>query len=594
VARTRLYDVLRHIQGLASASQLAAASDGELVARFAAGGEEAAFAALLRRHGPLVLAVCRHILGQEQDAEDAFQATFLLLARKAGSIRKKASVASWLHGVAYRLSVRTKAQRARWQANERRAASMRKTGPDLEAALREVQAALDGALEALPERYRAALVLCHLEGKSHLEACRALGCPLATLRSRLTRGRKLLRDHLVGRALSLPAGALAAVLVLGGDVRAVPGRLVGATLQAALRFAAGQAATGLVSANAAALAKGALRIMWMQKLVATALVLGGLVVAGALALPGLVAGAIEPSGRQAPEGRPPALLGRAGAPAPAPVEQLLKASGEVRKLRSAAGMAVFEGYALEGEEKAGPHTKGKVSVYFDGGKYHLRYQYDYRQRQTLPAKAGGGKKVAEMTPDDVAVICDGAVTQEVIYSAFWFRPAGCQVNLRDRLRNASWGICLDHPAELWREVLDVDALVKDVGRDALTLTRLESGTIRGSYRLMNAPKVRVEFEARPADGYNVSSLRVFNDGETRAAQTARATWARASGAWYVKELVTELDGRRPAGGGKLNRLVFRYESFEPGAKVDPKLFTLDCLAIPTNARTLDQRQGRPR
>jgi hypothetical protein len=305
----------------------------------------------------------------------------------------------------------------------------------------------------------------------------------------------------------------------------------------------------------------------------------------------LAMGIADPDQGSAPESRPSGGQDAAAAPVLAPLDLLLKASGEVRKLRSAAGKAVFEGYALDGKEKPEPHTKGKVNVYFDGGKYHLRYKYDYRQRRAVAAKEGGGKQTAEMTPEDVAVICDGAVTQEVIYSAFWFRPAGCVVNLRDRLRDASWGIALDHPAELWRQVLDVEALLKDVGRDAVTLTQLESGTIRGFYRAKNAPKVRAEFEARPADGYNVSTLRVFNDGETQPAQTAQATWARAKGAWYVKELVTELDGRRPAGDGKLNRLVFRYESFEPGAKVDAKLFSLDCLRIPADTRTVDQREG---
>jgi hypothetical protein len=308
-----------------------------------------------------------------------------------------------------------------------------------------------------------------------------------------------------------------------------------------------------------------------------------------------------PRGEPGPQGH--ADKGRAGEgqeketerkPAPAPLDLLLKASRDVRNLRSAHGTAVFEAYELGRDEKEEPHTKGKVSVYFDGGKYHLRYTYDYRQRRTVPAKVGGGEDFTSMTPDDVAVIYDGAATREVVYSAHWFRPAGCVVNLRDRLRDASWGVGFDHPAELWREALDVEALVKDLGREALTLTQLDDGTIHGSYLLKNAARVRAEFEARPADGYNVSSVRVFNEGEARPAQTSKATWSRTKDVWHVKELVTELDSRGPAGTGKLYRVVFRYESFEPSAQVDPKLFTLDCLAITPGAHTLDQRSVGPR
>src|SRR5262249_28100056 len=156
------------------------------------GQEEAAFAALLRRHGPLVWSVSRRVLHREQDAEDVFQATFLLLARKASSIRKRESVSSWLHGVAHRLALKAKAQAACRKTHEKRAADMRDTGPNLGEAWQELQAALDAALQDLPEKYRSALVLCYLEGKTHVEAAQVLGCPLATIRTRVARGRRLL------------------------------------------------------------------------------------------------------------------------------------------------------------------------------------------------------------------------------------------------------------------------------------------------------------------------------------------------------------------------------------------------------------------
>src|SRR5262249_10853244 len=147
--------------------------------------------------------VSRRVLPHTHDAEDVFQATFLLLARKAGSIRKGGSVGSWLYGVAHRLALKVRLQQARRQSRGRRAADMRRSKPTGEISLSEVQAALDAALGELPEIYRAALVLCYLEGKTHEEAARHLGCPLATVRTRVARGRKLLRARLANQGLTL-------------------------------------------------------------------------------------------------------------------------------------------------------------------------------------------------------------------------------------------------------------------------------------------------------------------------------------------------------------------------------------------------------
>src|SRR6516165_5650076 len=165
MADAQLSRVLRHLHRWRDAQALAEAADAQLLDHFAARHDEAAFAVLVRRHGPMVLSVARRVLPCEQDAEDVFQATFLLLARKAASIRKAASVGSWLHGVARRLAVRVKAQGALRRHHERRAAGRRDSRPGTEAAWRDVRAALDTALAELPEKPRAALVLCCLEGK---------------------------------------------------------------------------------------------------------------------------------------------------------------------------------------------------------------------------------------------------------------------------------------------------------------------------------------------------------------------------------------------------------------------------------------------
>src|SRR5262249_51352528 len=193
MVNAQLHGVLRHLQSLRDTQALAEAPDAQLLEWFTHGHEEAPFAALVRRHGPMVWGVARRVLPHVHDAEDVFQATFLLLARQAGATRKAGSVGSWLHGVAHRLALKARRQQARRQAREKRAADMRRTRPGGETSLSEVQAALDAALGELPEKYRAVLVLCYLEGKTQEEAARRLGCPLATVRTRVARGRKLLR-----------------------------------------------------------------------------------------------------------------------------------------------------------------------------------------------------------------------------------------------------------------------------------------------------------------------------------------------------------------------------------------------------------------
>src|SRR5216683_361759 len=159
-----LNGVLCHLRGVREMHALAEATDAQLLERFNSCREEAAFAALLRRHGPMVLSVSQRVLHQQQDAEDVLQATFLLLARKAGAIRKQSSVSSWLHGVAHRLALKARTRGARRHACEKRAAG--RHAPHARAdAWQEVQTALDAALDELPERYRAPIVLCCLEEK---------------------------------------------------------------------------------------------------------------------------------------------------------------------------------------------------------------------------------------------------------------------------------------------------------------------------------------------------------------------------------------------------------------------------------------------
>jgi RNA polymerase sigma factor (sigma-70 family) len=236
-------------------------SDGQLLARFVSDREEAAFEAMVKRHGPMVLGVCRRILGHVQDAEDAFQAAFLVLARKAASVVKREALASFLYGVAYRTALRARARVAKRQAAERQVEHM----PHPAVASPEAQdwrPVLDRELELLPEKYRAPVVVCDLEGKTRREAARQLGLSEGTLSSRLARARRLLAKRLSRHGVALSGGALAVALAEGASA-AVPAALAAGTVKAAVLVAAGKMAA---AGPAAILMKEVLETMLIRKL----------------------------------------------------------------------------------------------------------------------------------------------------------------------------------------------------------------------------------------------------------------------------------------------------------------------------------------
>src|SRR5438132_912209 len=228
----------------------------------------------MQRHGPMVLGVSQRVLGHEQDAEDVFQATFLVLARKAKSIRQRASLASWLYGVAYRLALKLKATAARRRARERRVAEMMATKTSTESTWSDLRPILDDELSRLPQKYRAPLILCYLEGKTNVEAGRLLGWPAGSMSKRLSRGRELLRARLVERGLALSAIALAAMLAEHAQA-SVPAALWQSSLKAAVLISTGQALTGVVSTQVGSLVHGVIHTMFMTKMkVVVGLVLG--------------------------------------------------------------------------------------------------------------------------------------------------------------------------------------------------------------------------------------------------------------------------------------------------------------------------------
>jgi RNA polymerase sigma factor (sigma-70 family) len=267
-------------------------TDGQLLARFADGRDEAAFAALVRRHGPMVLGVCRRVLGNVHDAEDAFQAAFLLLARKAAAVVRREAVGCWLYTVAYRTALEARQANARRRARERQVEDMPHptVGP---AEAQDWRPLLDRAVYELPEKYRRPVVLCDLEGRTRKQVARQLGLAEGTLSSRLATARRLLARRLAKSGLSLSGGALAVVLAEGASA-AVPAPLAVATVRAAALLAAGRAA-GLMT-PAAALMKEVLKTMFLAKL---KLVAVAVVVATALGVSGLAYRASGPAAAQA-------------------------------------------------------------------------------------------------------------------------------------------------------------------------------------------------------------------------------------------------------------------------------------------------------
>ena len=251
----------------------AATPDGQLVAAFIASGDQDAFEALVRRHGPMVLGVCRRVLRQAEDAEDAFQATFLVLARKAGSVRPREQVGNWLYGVAYRTALKSRTAAARRRARERQVRPMTEQAPDVRSSA-DWQPLLDQELHRLPAKFRAAVVLCDLEGKSRKEAAQELGVPEGTLSAHLARARQLLAKRLSRQGVSLAASGVAGLFADHAAPAAVPSSLVISTVQAAAYGAAGEAAAaGVISGSAAALTEGVLRSMFLTKLQLTVVTL---------------------------------------------------------------------------------------------------------------------------------------------------------------------------------------------------------------------------------------------------------------------------------------------------------------------------------
>ncbi len=307
MARMQLASACRQVGRLFGQGTVAGLGEGQLLDRFVARRDDTAFEAIVARHGPMVLAVCRSLLRDPNDVDDAFQATFLVLVKRAESVRHRDLLGPWLHGVARRVAQRSRAESAR--RRDRIPIGAEPAGvvvADLERL--DDRASIHAEVDRLPAAYRAAIVLCYLEGRTHEEAAQELGWPVGTVRGRLARARDLLRGRLGRRGVALTSAALATALARESEA-AVPGVLLESTTKAAAIAAARPLAALLASSaigasRAAALAQGVLPAMTATKLkLAATLILAGLIVGpGASAQPDGRAG--TPDRDRRPRARP--------------------------------------------------------------------------------------------------------------------------------------------------------------------------------------------------------------------------------------------------------------------------------------------------
>ena len=285
-------DPRRGLSRLFDGGSVVANSERQLLDRFLASHDELAFEAIVAKHGPMVVGVCRSFLSNSTDVDDAFQATFLVLVKKASSLRDGDQLSPWLHGVARRVSLQARALAARRRDREPLAAGSEPFVP--EATLRateqrELAALIHAEIDRLSTPERSAITLCDLEGLTHQQAADQLGWPLGTVKARVSRGRDRLRNRLIRRGVTLPLGLLAATLAGESSASiAVPAALLATTTRAALALAASRVlSVGLISAPVFALTQGAVRAMIFTKLKAGAIALAA--TASVLAVPGVVA-----------------------------------------------------------------------------------------------------------------------------------------------------------------------------------------------------------------------------------------------------------------------------------------------------------------
>jgi RNA polymerase sigma factor (sigma-70 family) len=384
---TSLGEFLRRLKQSMAAESLAALPDGPLVERFLAGRDEAAFQAILHRHGPMVFRVCRRVLRHEQDVEDAFQATFLVLARQARTIRKLASLASWLHGVAYRAALTARASAARRREHESHAgaAAPEAALPD-EVSWKELRSLLDEELTRLPERLRSPLVLCYLEGLTQDEAARQLGWSKSTCRRNLERARELLGGRLARRGVTLSAALLAPLLCESAVSAAVSPELIASAAKAAADVAVGTAAA--VPARVAALAGGLARSGVACKWKLLAVLVLAVFVAGI--------GGAAVTRNAPPDKPPPSTRHEEDVSAPAPAEDRVAPRPDVAARMESKFPTLILERAVQEELRLSEEQWRTIREAID--EVHGRHQEDFRRLRELAEQRARADEAVRVLP----------------------------------------------------------------------------------------------------------------------------------------------------------------------------------------------------
>jgi RNA polymerase sigma factor (sigma-70 family) len=426
--------VLRHLNTLFSVGMIGELTDAQLLERFTSHRDETAelaFAALVERHGPMVLRVCRAVLRDAHDADDAFQATFLILVRRARSLWVRDSLGPWLHEVAYRTASCARSAAVRRSQHELRAAVMTARPPE-NRDRDDVGWIIQEEMNRLPRRYREAVVLCLLEGLTPEQAARHLGCPVGTVHSRLARGREQLRGRLIRRGLAVPGGLVAAGWAGNAVSAAVSPGLAHLTNRNALRLALGQISTGAIPASVAALTGVILRNMLMAKIRVT---MAALLMLGVLAVGVGVLARQEPGTAQKIQEVAPIINFAAQVPQPAATDSVGDPLPVGARLRL--GTLRFRPPSIVTDLALSPDetrivTAGKELIVWDAATGKELWRALPRQYSFEPQGAAYGMRAVAFSSDDSRFYTPGQLDQVLVWETSSGRHEVLTVKLPNR------------------------------------------------------------------------------------------------------------------------------------------------------------------